>query len=1507
MSQLSAADIQKRLLLIGNAAKARNPTGFVDEVKRRVGDGKPAPPPPPPEERLSWVVLEPSTRLERALAAGDAADARAARAEATATLARLARTGPLVDAVCRRLVRDGADVGAALFAGDGEPAVFARFNGCVVWLALAAPSAFAAAAARSRAFAAAAARGGLRQLCVAEVDAALKARGAFRPAAWRALAGDGDDNITAAGGDGEAARRDLRRGAESAELLAALERARPDALERAAEWSRADAVSRCAAAAAKYAALEESAAVAARAAAARVAELEDALAAAAAEARTRDARSKRGEGAPAAPRAGPDAPAAAAATPRGAVDAIRASRLVDVDLSGCPAAVASGARGLQRSLAAAAERLSVDLYEHRDHFLHELFQNADDARHDGVDAPALEVGLSGSWFFASSNQRPGFDAADVRAICDVNASTKAGDAATTGHKGIGFKAVFAMCDRPCVLSNGFAFYFDAARDGALGLVAPRWLELDGADGAPAPPGDVVDRWRAGRTTWTATRGPGASRVAVATAGAAAAYDVFGSSGATAAFRAGGPERPAFYHAVLPVAPLPASFGFSLSAPFDLVASRAALRATANNVALRAAVADAFAAAVASSDELRGRALDYLGSEDRAEPPFWAALRADVAARLADVACCRCDDGSLAAPAEVFRYPEAGSSLRAAVALLGPGARVRGRRLARVATAAAPRFALGDLVAWAGDADGDERAAAAASDAFWAALLDAEPELWPRIRKLRIVAADGGGPLRALADGLWAFDGPCFRGARGNGRVYRAAPGGGAARRRLLERLGVRAALSYADAVDFALDAAAADGGGGWETLDLLRRAWADDADLAARCLADGRASTLRVPAAAGRAAPAASLVSATLFGARVLLPDDVAGAISALLDGGGAAAAALPDERAISTTAAEPPPTAPAVEWEAHLDRLGVARAIADAAGPDVLVALGAALASAAWWRGLSPAALDYVADRLGDAATLAIARAAPARARKGGSDVLAVRDHFLRDAFAPLCGVALPYLFDDGGGADAYPGLGAAAARATRAVVATLARGDPADAGDALAALRVLAAAGGDARAAFASAAALYNRCGALADRRDDACVLVDGEKGGALRLALASNCVWDDDERLCALAGATRLAPRYAAHGCEAALARLGVEPRLGKARDFLATLATIGAGRADGEPGDLVAVAAACYARLAGLCASSAADRAAVANAFLAARLALVAGRRGQLVALRSTEAFWDVAPALRHGAAAAFALAAHHDAALRSFFVDVVGVAAALGEDALDAAAAAPPPAAAAAAAAPGGAPPPSVQQGFAPDDLRGGADAAPAATEDLAVAAIRAVQRGRAEALAVRGRPLDGVGGPPDDLAALAAVLRPLLAALAVPSRAVAVADVDRCPFVLDACLVLSRPRLAARSDAPYIVTEILHGLAHAIDDDHGDDHGAAAQALYAHALPRLIGGAAPPPPPPPMTLGPLPGARHAAAPRTHGGDARGRGRSGGGKGRGGKGRGKGRSAAPGAERAPRYS
>ena len=77
-ANLSAEDLQRRLLAIGNAAKARNPDGFVDELKRRVGPSEgddddlktAAAPAAPPEAAASWFSLEPGTRLEKALARG---------------------------------------------------------------------------------------------------------------------------------------------------------------------------------------------------------------------------------------------------------------------------------------------------------------------------------------------------------------------------------------------------------------------------------------------------------------------------------------------------------------------------------------------------------------------------------------------------------------------------------------------------------------------------------------------------------------------------------------------------------------------------------------------------------------------------------------------------------------------------------------------------------------------------------------------------------------------------------------------------------------------------------------------------------------------------------------------------------------------------------------------------------------------------------------------------------------------------------------------------------------------------------------------------------------------------------------------------------------------------------------------------------------------------------------------------------------------------------------------
>ena len=173
-----------------------------------------------------------------------------------------------------------------------------------------------------------------------------------------------------------ATQKTLRAGARASELLKTLEKAAPEAAAKAETWTRAEAVARGDAAERARVEAEARAAKQRDALSARIADLETALARATQQAAAaRQARAPEAETAPAAD-ASQDVDDD---SPRGVVEAIRRARLVDVDLSTCPAAVRAGARGLQASLAAAAERLAGDLYEHRAHFVHELVQNADDA------------------------------------------------------------------------------------------------------------------------------------------------------------------------------------------------------------------------------------------------------------------------------------------------------------------------------------------------------------------------------------------------------------------------------------------------------------------------------------------------------------------------------------------------------------------------------------------------------------------------------------------------------------------------------------------------------------------------------------------------------------------------------------------------------------------------------------------------------------------------------------------------------------------------------------------------------------------------------------------------------------------------------------------------------------------------------------------------------------------------------------------------------------------------
>eukprot|EP00930_Biecheleria_cincta_P023326 TRINITY_DN16877_c0_g1_i2.p1 TRINITY_DN16877_c0_g1~~TRINITY_DN16877_c0_g1_i2.p1 ORF type:complete len:1975 (+),score=405.78 TRINITY_DN16877_c0_g1_i2:265-6189(+) len=164
---------------------------------------------------------------------------------------------------------------------------------------------------------------------------------------------------------------------------------------------------------------------------------------------------------------------------RAIVEQIRRSRLVGVDAQDLPKDLWQGVQEMQRSLAAAVDRLARDLYESQAHFVQELIQNADDNMYaDGV-SPRLELvlrsrrlGSRKPYFFAANNEL-GLTEADANAICDISRSSKSqASGSTTGYKGVGWKSVFRVCEEPHVLSQGWRFKFSSK---GLGMLTPSWL------------------------------------------------------------------------------------------------------------------------------------------------------------------------------------------------------------------------------------------------------------------------------------------------------------------------------------------------------------------------------------------------------------------------------------------------------------------------------------------------------------------------------------------------------------------------------------------------------------------------------------------------------------------------------------------------------------------------------------------------------------------------------------------------------------------------------------------------------------------------------------------------------------------------------------------------------------------------------------------------------------------------------------------------------------------------
>ena len=119
------------------------------------------------------------------------------------------------------------------------------------------------------------------------------------------------------------------------------------------------------------------------------------------------------------------------------------------------------------------------LYSERTHFIFELIQNAEDAG-----ATELAFELFGDRLELRHDGRP-FTEADVRGVCGVGKSDKAGDLTAIGKFGIGFKSVYAYTRTPRIRCGDVHFRIETyVRPAAETPGAPGGIVPSGASGAP---------------------------------------------------------------------------------------------------------------------------------------------------------------------------------------------------------------------------------------------------------------------------------------------------------------------------------------------------------------------------------------------------------------------------------------------------------------------------------------------------------------------------------------------------------------------------------------------------------------------------------------------------------------------------------------------------------------------------------------------------------------------------------------------------------------------------------------------------------------------------------------------------------------------------------------------------------------------------------------------------------------------------------------------------------------
>lgn len=142
---------------------------------------------------------------------------------------------------------------------------------------------------------------------------------------------------------------------------------------------------------------------------------------------------------------------------------------------------------LMAMLGRAMNQLATGIFEHAHHYVFELTQNADDNRNAKnadrfLKFVLLEDDPTGTprcrGCLCVMNDENGFEAKHVESLWDIGNSTKRGNReGYIGEKGIGFKSVFLISDRPHIISNGYSFHFRRDDcDAGLGYIVPHWDE-----------------------------------------------------------------------------------------------------------------------------------------------------------------------------------------------------------------------------------------------------------------------------------------------------------------------------------------------------------------------------------------------------------------------------------------------------------------------------------------------------------------------------------------------------------------------------------------------------------------------------------------------------------------------------------------------------------------------------------------------------------------------------------------------------------------------------------------------------------------------------------------------------------------------------------------------------------------------------------------------------------------------------------------------------------------------